>query len=290
MGIHNSSSLSLEQRVANPKKNIKNNMKAFTTACALIGASASADSQFYTAPRLHGAGVIPQTVVPVYGPYAAATTAYTTGAAASVVPTVGYVAPAVAAISRPATVTVTHSAPAVTGVAHQTTLVGVQHRVVPGPVVVGAAGLIKREADAEADAGEFQYQTKVENPEDQSKDEYSVKVDHKGNGKSYQYHEQKNEDKMSDVYNLDDDHMDGMVPYKQDHHQRNMMEQHRQRNMVNSNQMMEQQHQQQRNMINIDQHHQRNMIDNMDQPQRNMADMDQHRRRNMVNQDQRQMF
>ena len=68
------------------------------TACALIGASASADSQFYTAPRLHGAGVIPQTVVPVYGPYAAATTAYTTGAAASVVPTVGYVAPAVAAI------------------------------------------------------------------------------------------------------------------------------------------------------------------------------------------------
>merc|ERR1711962_643944 len=102
MGIHNSSSLSLEQRVANPKKRKKNNMKAFTTACALIGASASADSQFYTAPRLHGAGVIPQTVVPVYGPsYAAATTAYTTGATASVVPTVGYVAPAVAAI-RPA--------------------------------------------------------------------------------------------------------------------------------------------------------------------------------------------
>ena len=64
----------------------------------MIGASASADSQFYTAPRLHGAGVIPQTVVPVYGPYAAATTAYTTGAAASVVPTVGYVAPAVADI------------------------------------------------------------------------------------------------------------------------------------------------------------------------------------------------
>merc|ERR1711963_625000 len=261
MGIHNSSSLSLEQRVANPKKTIKNNMKAFTTACALIGASASADSQFYTAPRFHGAGVIPQTVVPVYGPYAAATTAYTTGAAASVVPTVGYVAPAVAAI-RPATVTVTHSASAVTGVAHQTTLVGVQHRVVPGPVVVGAPGLIKREADAEADAGEFQYQTKVENPEDQSKYEYSVKVDHKGNGKSYQYHEQKNEDKMSDVYNLDDDHMDGMVPHKQDHHQRNMMEQHRQRNMVNSNQMMEQQHHQQRNMVEIDQHHQRNMIDN----------------------------
>merc|ERR1711962_1774835 len=259
MGIHNSSSLSLEQRVANPKKHKKNNMKAFTTACALIGASASADSQFYTAPRLHGAGVIPQTVVPVYGPYAAATTAYTTGAAAaSVVPTVGYVAPAVAAI-RPATVTVTHSAPAVTGVAHQTTLVGVQHRVVPGPVVVGAPGLIKREADAEADAGEFQYQTKVENPEDQSKYEYSVKVDHKGNGKSYQYHEQKNEDKMSDVYNLDDDHMDGMVPYKQDHHQRNMMEQHRQRNMV-------EQHRQ-RNMM--DQHRQRNMLD-------------QHRQRNMV--------
>merc|ERR1712038_1293597 len=287
MGIHNSSSLSLEQRVANPKKNKKNNMKAFTTACALIGASASADSQFYTAPRLHGAGVIPQTVVPVYGPYAAPTTAYTTGAAASVVPTVGYVAPTVAAI-RPATVTVTHSAPAVTGVAHQTTLVGVQHRVVPGPVVVGAPGLIKREADAEADAGEFQYQTKVENPEDQSKYEYSVKVDHKGNGKSYQYHEQKNEDKMSDVYNLDDDHMDGMVSYKQDHHQRNMMDQHRQRNMVNSNQMMEQQHHQQRNMIdNMDQHRQRNMINNMDQHQRNMADMDQHQR-NMADMDQHQ--
>merc|ERR1712156_1228990 len=291
MGIHNSSSLSLEQRVANPKKNIKNNMKAFTTACALIGASASADSQFYTAPRLHGAGVIPQTVVPVYGPYAPATTAYTTRAAASVVPTVGYVAPAVAAISRPATVTVTHSAPAVTGVAHQTTLVGVQHRVVPGPVVVGAPGLIKREADAEADAGEFQYQTKVENPEDQSQYEYSVKVDHKGNGKSYQNHEQKNEDKMSDVYKLDDDHMEGMVSYKQDHHQRNMMEQHRQRNMVeqhrqrnmvNSNQMMEQQHHQQRNMVDMDQHHQRNMIDNMDQHrQRNMIDnMDQHQQRN----------
>merc|ERR1711973_944256 len=317
MGIHNSSSLSLEQRVANPKKNTKNNMKAFTTACALIGASASADSQFYTAPRLHGAGVIPQTVVPVYGPYAAATTAYTTGAAASVVPTVGYVAPAVAAI-RPATVTVTHSAPAVTGVAHQTTLVGVQHHVVPGPVIVGAPGLIKREADAEADAGEFQYQTKVENPEDQSKYEYSVKVDHKGNGKSYQYHEQKNEDKMSDVYNLDDDHMDGMVPYKQDHHQRNMMEQHRQRNMmeqhrqrnmveqhrqrnmmdqhrqrnmVNSNQMMEQQHHQQRNMVDIDQHHQRNMIDNMDQHRhRNMVNQDQMRMRMMDQQNQRQLF
>merc|ERR1712241_784659 len=187
MGFTTALAFHLNRGLRIQKKNIKNNMKAFTTACALIGASASADSQFYTAPRLHGAGVIPQTVVPVYRPYAAATTAYTTGAAASVVPTVGYVAPAVAAISRPATVTATHSAPAVTGVAHQTTLVGVQHRVVPGPVVVGAPGLIKREADAEADAGEFQY------------------------------HEQKNEDKMSDVYNLDDDHMDGMVPYKQDH-------------------------------------------------------------------------
>merc|ERR1712241_871097 len=185
MGFTTALAFHLNRGLRIQKKNIKNNMKAFTTACTLIGASASADSQFYTAPRLHGAGVIPQTVVPVYGPYAAATTAYTTGAAASVVPTVGYVAPAVAAI-RPATVTVTHSAPAVTGVAHQTTLVGVQHRVVPGPVVVGAPGLIKREADAEADAGEFQYQTKVENPEDQSKYEYSVKVDHKGNGKSYQ--------------------------------------------------------------------------------------------------------
>merc|ERR1711992_10360 len=271
MGIHNSSSLSFEQRVANPKKH-KNNMKAFTTACALIGASASADSQFYTAPMLHGAGVLPQTAVPVYGPvHPLATTAYTGAGAASVVPTVGYVAPALAAI-RPATVTVTHSAPAVTGVAHQTSLFGVQRQVVAGPVVVGAPGLIKREADAEA--GEFQYQTKVENPEDQSKYEYSVKVDHKGNGKSYQYHEQKNEDKMSDVYNLDDDHMDGMVPYKQDHHQRNMMEQHRQRNMldqhrqrnmVNSNQMMEQQH------------HQQSMINNMDQHQRNMVSQDQMR-------------
>merc|ERR1712001_97697 len=267
MGIHNSSSLSLEQRVANPKKTHKNNMKAFTTACALIGASASADSQFYTAPMLHGAGVLPQTAVPVYGPVhplATATTAYT-GAAASVVPTVGYVAPALAAI-RPATVTVTHSAPAVTGVAHQTSLVGVQRRVVAGPVVVRAPGLIKREADAEA--GEFQYQTKVENPEDQSKYEYSVKVDHKGNGKSYQYHEQKNEDKMSDVYNLDNDHMETMKAHEQDQHQRDMMEQHRQRNMV-------------------EQHRQRNMLDTMDQHrQRNMVEMDQHRRRNMVNQDQ----
>merc|ERR1712045_447559 len=327
MGIHNSSSLSLEQRVANPKNIKKNNMKAFTTACALIGASASADSQFYTAPMLHGAGVLPQTAVPVYGPVhplATATTAYT-GAAAAVVPTVGYVAPAVAAI-RPATVTVTASAPAVTGVAHQTSLFGVQRQVVAGPVVVGAPGLIKREADAEA--GEFQYQTKVENPKDQSKYEYSVKVDHKGNGKSYQYHEQKNEDKMSDVYNLDDDHMGTMKAHEQDHHHRNMMEQHRQRNMVeqhrqrnmldqhrqrnmvdqhrqrnmvNSNQMMEQQHQQ-RNMVDMDQHRQRNMIDtmyqhrqrnmidNMDQHhQRNMVDMEQHRRRNMVNQDQIRM-
>merc|ERR1712045_602726 len=297
MGIHNSSSLSLEQRVANPKKHIKNNMKAFTTACALIGASASADSQFYTAPMLHGAGVLPQTAVPVYGPVhplATATTAYT-GAAAAVVPTVGYVAPALAAI-RPATVTVTHSAPAVTGVAHQTSLFGVQRQVVAGPVVVGAPGLIKREADAEA--GEFQYQTKVENPKDQSKYEYSVKVDHKGNGKSYQYHEQKNEDKMSDVYNLDDDHMGTMKAHEQDHHHRNMMEQHRQRNMVeqhrqrnmmdqhrqrnmvdqhrqrnmvNSNQMMEQQHHQQRNMVDMEQHRQ----------QRNMVNMDQHRQRNM---------
>merc|ERR1712226_1796752 len=214
------------------------------------------------------------------------------------------VAPALAAI-RPATVTVTHSAPAVTGVAHQTSLVGVQRRVVAGPIVVGAPGLIKREADAEA--GEFQYQTKVENPEDQSKYEYSVKVDHKGNGKSYQYHEQKNEDKMSNVYNLDDDRMGTMKAHEQDHHQRNMMEQHRQRNMVeqhrqrnmvdqhrqrnivNSNQMMEQHHQQ-RNMVDMDQHHQqRNMVDMDQHRQRNMVDMEQHRRRNMVNQDQIRM-
>merc|ERR1712045_1025760 len=294
MGIHNSSSLSLEQRVANPKKNIKKNMKAFTTACALIGASASADSQFYTAPMLHGAGVLPQTAVPVYGPvHPLATTAYNGAGAASVVPTVGYVAPTLAAI-RPATVTVTHSAPAVTGVAHQTSLFGVQRQVVAGPVVVGAPGLIKREADAEA--GEFQYQTKVENPEDQSKYEYSVKVDHKGNGKSYQYHEQKNEDKMSDVYNLDDDHMDGMKAHEQDHHhrnmmeqhrqrnmveqhrQRNMMDQHRQRNMVNSNQMMEQQHHQQRNMIDMEQHRQRNMV-NQDQIRMRMLDQQNQRQR-----------
>merc|ERR1712241_1562494 len=297
MGFTTALAFHLNRGLRIQKKNIKNNMKAFTTACALIGASASADSQFYTAPRLHGAGVIPQTVVPVYGPYAAATTAYTTGAAASVVPTVGYVAPAVAAI-RPATVTVTHSAPAVTGVAHQTTPVGVQHRVVPGPVVVGAPGLIKREADAEADAGEFQYQTKVENPEDQSKYEYSVKVDHKGNGKSYQYHEQKNEDKMSDVYNLDDGHMGTMKAHEQDHHQRNMMEQHRQRNMVdqhrqrnmvNSNQMMEQQHHQQRNMIDMEQHRQRNMV-NQDQIRMRMLDQQNQRQRfdQMMNQQQEQ--
>merc|ERR1712045_630535 len=267
------------------QKNHKNNMKAFTTACALIGASASADSQFYTAPMLHGAGVLPQTAVPVYGPvHPLATTAYTGAGAASVVPTVGYVAPALAAI-RPATVTVTHSAPAVTGVAHQTSLFGVQRQVVAGPVVVGAPGLIKREADAEA--GEFQYQTKVENPKDQSKYEYSVKVDHKGNGKSYQYHEQKNEDKMSDVYNLDDDHMGTMKAHEQDHHHRNMMEQHRQRNMVEQHRMMEQQHHQQRNMIDMEQHHQRNMIDNMDQQRQrnminNMVDMDQHHQRNML--------
>merc|ERR1712244_43239 len=48
MGIHNSSSYPIDQRVANlitekPKKI----MKAFTTACALIAGSASADSQFY---------------------------------------------------------------------------------------------------------------------------------------------------------------------------------------------------------------------------------------------------
>merc|ERR1712241_1429861 len=265
MGFTTALAFHLNRGLRIQKKNIKNNMKAFTTACALIGASASADSQFYTAPMLHGAGVLPQTAVPVYGPvHPLATTAYNGAGAASVVPTVGYVAPALAAI-RPATVTVTHSAPAVTGVAHQTSLVGVQHRVVPGPVVVGAPGLIKREADAEA--GEFQYQTKVENPKDQSRYEYSVKVDHKGNGKSYQYHEQKNEDKMSDVYNLDDDHMGTMKAHEQDHHHRNMMEQHRQRNMV-------EQHRQ-RNMM--DQHRQRNMVD-------------QHRQRNMVNSNQRNMI
>merc|ERR1712241_1169689 len=48
MGIHNSSSYPIDQRVANlitekPKKI----MKAFTTACALIAGSASADSHFY---------------------------------------------------------------------------------------------------------------------------------------------------------------------------------------------------------------------------------------------------
>merc|ERR1712241_1142651 len=298
MGFTTALAFHLNRGLRIQKKNIKNNMKAFTTACALIGASASADSQFYTAPMLHGAGVLPQTAVPVYGPVhplAGATTAYTGAGAASVVPTVGYVAPALAAI-RPATVTLTHSAPAVTGVAHQTSLFGVQRQVVAGPVVVGAPGLIKREADAEA--GEFQYQTKVENPKDQSKYEYSVKVDHKGNGKSYQYHEQKNEDKMSDVYNLDDDHMGTMKAHEQDHHQRNMMDQHRQRNMVdqhrqrnmaNSNQMMEQQHHQQRNMIDMEQHRQRNMV-NQDQIRMRMLDQQNQRQRfdQMMNQQQEQ--
>merc|ERR1712241_713126 len=305
MGFTTALAFHLNRGLRIQKKNIKNNMKAFTTACALIGASASADSQFYTAPMLHGAGVLPQTAVPVYGPvHPLATTAYTGAGAASVVPTVGYVAPALAAI-RPATVTVTHSAPAVTGVAHQTALVGVQRQVVAGPVVVGAPGLIKREADAEA--GEFQYQTKVENPKDQSKYEYSVKVDHKGNGKSYQYHGQKNEDKMSDVYNLDDDHMGTMKAHEQDHHHRNMMEQHRQRNMmdqhrqrnmvdqhrqrnmVNSNQMMEQQHLQQRNMIDMEQHRQRNMV-NQDQIRMRMLDQQNQRQRfdQMMNQQQEQ--
>merc|ERR1711990_1359472 len=45
MGIHNSSSPPIEQRVGNPisKKHKKINMKAFTTACALI-AGVSAES------------------------------------------------------------------------------------------------------------------------------------------------------------------------------------------------------------------------------------------------------
>merc|ERR1711931_380384 len=51
MGIHNSSIHPIEQRVGNPiteQKTQKNrNMKAFTTACALV-AGVSADSQFYS--------------------------------------------------------------------------------------------------------------------------------------------------------------------------------------------------------------------------------------------------
>merc|ERR1711878_194723 len=81
MGIHNSSSYPIDQRVANlitekPKKI----MKAFTTACALIAGSASADSQFYNNGFIHHPiqtayhpavyGVHPQTTPLTYVPQA----------------------------------------------------------------------------------------------------------------------------------------------------------------------------------------------------------------------------
>merc|ERR1711878_113453 len=87
MGIHNSSSYPIDQRVANlitekPKKI----MKAFTTACALIAGSASADSQFYNNGFIHHPiqtayhpavyGVHPQTTPLTYVPQAAALGGY----------------------------------------------------------------------------------------------------------------------------------------------------------------------------------------------------------------------
>merc|ERR1712241_919245 len=71
MGIHNSSSYPIDQRVANlitekPKKI----MKAFTTACALIAGSASADSHFYNQGLVYPAqAAYPAQVYGVHAPF-----------------------------------------------------------------------------------------------------------------------------------------------------------------------------------------------------------------------------
>merc|ERR1712042_39590 len=74
MGIHNSSNLPIEQRVGNPiteKNHQKNNMKAFTTACALIaGVSAEAQIPYFTTGVAHPpiASYVPITHQPInYG-------------------------------------------------------------------------------------------------------------------------------------------------------------------------------------------------------------------------------
>merc|ERR1711962_820556 len=163
MGIHNSSIHPIEQRVGNPiteQKTQKNrNMKAFTTACALV-AGVSADSQFYSSD------------IPFYS--AGLTHPITT-------PIVQYARQPVQPIQAMQPIQ------AIQPIQSLYTTYGVHHPM------MAAGHLIKREADAEP---RFTYQTKVEHPDERSVYEYRVNVDRMGNGNSYQFHEQQRDNLM----------------------------------------------------------------------------------------------
>merc|ERR1711962_1191674 len=166
MGIHNSSIHPIEQKVGNPiteQKTQKNrNMKAFTTACALV-AGVSADSQFYSSD------------IPFYS--AGLTHPITT-------PIVQYARQPVQAIQPIQAIPPIQAMQpiqAIQPIQSLYTTYGV-HRP-----MMAAGHLVKREADAEP---RFTYQTKVEHPDERSTYEYRVNVDRMGNGNSYQFHEQ----------------------------------------------------------------------------------------------------
>merc|ERR1711931_223055 len=172
MGIHNSSIHPIEQRVGNPiteQKTQKNrNMKAFTTACALV-AGVSADSQFYSSD------------IPFYS--AGLTHPITT-------PIVQYARQPVQAIQPIQAVQPIQAMQpiqAIQPIQSLYTTYGVHHPM------MAAGHLIKREADAEP---RFTYQTKVEHPDERSTYEYRVNVDQMGNGNSYQFHEQQRDNLM----------------------------------------------------------------------------------------------
>merc|ERR1711962_1539760 len=172
MGIHNSSIHPIEQRVGNPiteQKTQKNrNMKAFTTACALV-AGVSADSQFYSSD------------IPFYS--AGLTHPITT-------PIVQYARQPVQAIQPIQAIPPIQAMQpiqAIQPIQSLYTTYGVHHPM------MAAGHLIKRGADAEP---RFTYQTKVEHPDERSVYEYRVNVDRMGNGNSYQFHEQQRDNLM----------------------------------------------------------------------------------------------
>merc|ERR1711962_1331183 len=207
MRIHNSSIHPIEQRVGNPiteQKTQKNrNMKAFTTACALV-AGVSADSQFYSSD------------IPFYS--AGLTHPITT-------PIVQYARQPVQAIQP---------IQAMQPIQSLYTTYGVHHPM------MAAGHLIKREADAEP---RFTYQTKVEHPDERSVYEYRVNVDRMGNGNSYQFHEQQRDNLMrqQELQNQLIGRTDGQrMQYNMDQQMDGRMNQDNQMMHQRDNQMMHQ--------------------------------------------------
>merc|ERR1711962_1549927 len=226
MGIHNSSIHPIEQRVGNPiteQKTQKNrNMKAFTTACALV-AGVSADSQFYSSD------------IPFYS--AGLTHPITT-------PIVQYPHQPVQAIQPIQAVQPIQAMQPIQAIQPIQSLYstyGVHHPM------MAAGHLIKREADAEP---RFTYQTKVEHPDERSVYEYRVNVDRMGNGNSYQFHEQQRDNLMrqQQLQNQLIGHTNGQrMQYNMDQQMGGRMNQDNQMMHQRDNQMM---HQRGNQMVN----------------------------------------